>query len=174
VRLARADDPLVSPCAITCICAATTHAAGRAALLSVRGAAAALEEELALLRAALRDSRNDDERARLECLRAAATDALRRLRDPRARQEHEPPRDGPPPGLDGTSPQPATPPVCIACGAAPAPGRRLQQCGACWGPERWCGAACQRATWAAHKAECRERTAGAAAAAAPAGAGGSG
>jgi hypothetical protein len=52
-------------------------------------------------------------------------------------------------------------PACVACGAAPAPGRPLMVCSACRGPERWCSAACQRASWPAHKGACRQRAAGA-------------
>jgi hypothetical protein len=174
VRLAPSTHPVVSFQALSCMCVATRHAAGRAALLSLDGATAALEAGMARLRAAPLE-RDRAERARREELCGVIAAALGRLRDPRARQEHgPPPADAPQPGSDGVVPLGGLPVVCIACGSAPAPGRPLQQCGACRGPERWCGAACQRATWAAHKPECRERTAGAAAAGGPAGAGGSG
>jgi hypothetical protein len=175
VRLARSTDPTVTveEFALSCMSVATTHAAGRAALLSVRGAAAALEAELARLRACPLP-RHAPELARFEAFRSAIAAALRRLRDPRARQEHEPPGDGPPPDSDGTAPLRGLPVVCIACGAAPSPGRQLAQCGACRGPERWCSVACQRKSWATHKLECRVRTERAAPpAGAQAGAGGS-
>jgi hypothetical protein len=173
VRLARSADFEVRQFALSAMSVATTHAAGRTALLSAGGAAAALEAELAQPSSAPL-LRRRGERATLEGVRASASDALRRLRDPRARLEHEPPGDAPPPGADGTAALRGWPVVCIACGAEPSPGRPLKHCSACRGPERWCGAACQRATWAAHKPECRQRTAGEAAAGAPAGAGGSG
>jgi hypothetical protein len=65
---------------------------------------------------------------------------------------------------------PAAPRLCAACGERASRARPLQQCGGCHGPERWCGAECQRSSWAGHKAVCLERRAGAAAAAAaPAG-----
>jgi hypothetical protein len=53
----------------------------------------------------------------------------------------------------------AAPTSCVACGAPAAPGRPLRACGACHGPERWCGVACQRASWPAHKRTCSARRA---------------
>jgi hypothetical protein len=166
VTLARDPGLVLWQHAVSVMCIATTDAAGRAALLSAGGAAAALEAGLVRLRTAPR-AQHRPERARRERFCESIAAALRRLRDPSALEEREPPGDGPPPGLEGVPPLQRGPAACVACGEEAPPGRTLLQCSACRGPERWCGATCQRATWAAHKRECRQRTA---AGAAPAGA----
>jgi hypothetical protein len=55
------------------------------------------------------------------------------------------------------SPQP-----CAQCGAASGPaGAATRKCGACRGAW-YCGTACQRAAWPAHKGACRQASAGSA------------
>jgi hypothetical protein len=75
----------------------------------------------------------------------------------------------------GPGPLPAghAPRLCSVCGARGSRARPLKQCGGCRGPERWCSAECQRASWAGHKAACLQMRAVAAAAAAAAPAAGS-
>jgi hypothetical protein len=125
------------------------HAAGHAALRSA-GAEAALSR-LAPADQGVGGGRFD--------ARRAAAEALAALRGPAPTAPLAAGTSGVP--INGAVTRSVTVPTCVACGAAAAPGRQLMMCGACRGPERWCGAACQRASWPAHKSACRQRTAGA-------------
>jgi hypothetical protein len=113
------------------------HACGRAALLD-SGAEAALAAVVA---------------SRPGAWAPALAEALEVLR--------RPPERGP-----GPVAADAVPRLCSTCGARGSRDQPLKQCGACRGPERWCGAECQRRGWAGHKAVCLERRAAAAASAA--------
>jgi hypothetical protein len=124
------------------------HAAGHAALRSA-GAEAALSR-LATARA-VRRGRFDP--------RPFAAEALAALRGPAPTASLAAGTSGVP--IMETVTRYVCAPACIACGAAAAPARPLMMCGACRGPERWCSAACQRASWPAHKGACRQRAAGA-------------
>lgn len=44
--------------------------------------------------------------------------------------------------------------VCCGCFQAPAEGKRLDACGRC-SLARYCGVACQKAHWPAHKHDCK-------------------
>jgi hypothetical protein len=72
-----------------------------------------------------------------------------------------PPEHGAEPLVAGPAPH-----LCTVCGARGSRAQPLKSCAGCRGPERWCRAECQRASWAGHKAVCLERRAVAAAAAA--------
>jgi hypothetical protein len=134
--------------AAAAVTALASHACGRSALVEA-GAEAAL--------AAAAESWQEDWAP--AALAEALEQALELVRRP-------PPEQGAPPL--------AASPVARACATCGVPGSRarpLMRCAGCRGPERWCGAECQRSSWAGHRAVCLERRAAAAAAeaAAPAG-----